>query len=69
MHRKDLIMLCRLCVEMLRGTEYNASLKNLHVLIALLLLHSQKTQLEQQTIIIKLKIGIARIFTQVRLFD
>lgn len=32
-----------------RGTEYNASLKNLHVLIALLLLHSQKTQLEQQT--------------------
>lgn len=27
MYRKDLIMLCRLCVEMLRGTEYNASLK------------------------------------------
>lgn len=52
-----------------KGTEYNASLKNRHVLIALLLLHSQKTQLEQRSMIIKLKTGIARIFTQVRLFD
>lgn len=30
-----------------KGTEYNASLKNLPVLIALLLLYSQKTQLQQ----------------------
>lgn len=52
-----------------KGPEYNASLRNVRALIALLRPQSPKTQLEQWAMIIKLKIGIARVFTQVRLFD